>query len=113
VCSRGNPFIIQAPQIKLHNFVIKQLADNEVSARLLQALVNGGRCYKEFCNERFVQKKNKLSVTISKRNLPRLEDKAPTDTPVSTDSVSKNMKILATAQHDMIDNLKERGMSLE
>ena len=41
VCSRGNPFVVQAPGIKLHNFVTKQVAADEVSARLRQALENG------------------------------------------------------------------------
>ena len=51
VCNRGNPFIIEAPGIKLHNFVTKQLADDEVSVRLTQALVNSNRCYMEFRKE--------------------------------------------------------------
>ena len=109
VCNRGNPFIVQAPLIKLYNFVNKQLAGDEVSVRLLQALANGDRYYKEFRNERFVEKKCKLSVTITKRNLPRLADKSPSDRPIPSAVVSQ--KMLAAAQRD-INILKERGMSL-
>ena len=58
VCRKGNTFIIQAPGIKLHILVTKQLADDDVTARLLQALVNGNRCYKEFHKERFLDKKH-------------------------------------------------------
>ena len=110
VCNRGNPFIIQAPGIKLHNFVTKQLADEEVSARLLQALENGNRCYKEFRKERFLEKTKKLSATITKRNLPCLDYKSSSGVQVSTTAVSQNM--LAVAQRD-IDIVTERGMSLE
>ena len=96
VCNRGNPFIVQAPLIKLHTFVNKQLAGDEVSVRLLQALANGDRYYKEFRNERFVEKQWKLSVTITKRNLPRLGDKSPSDRPVPSAVISQ--KMLAAAQ---------------
>lgn len=105
VCNRGNPFIIEAPGINLHNFLTKQLADDEVSMRLTQALVNGNRCYMEFRKERFLEKKTKLSVTISKRNLPRLDYKPPTETSASAVVVSQ--MILAAAQRD-IDIVKER-----
>ncbi len=110
VCGRGNPFIVQAPGIKLHNFVTKQLADDAVAIRLLHALENGDRCYKEFRKERFLEKNTKLSATISKRNLPRLDYKSSAETPVTTAVVSQ--KTLAAAQRD-IDIVKERGMSLE
>ena len=70
VCNKGNPIIVQAPLIKLPNFVNKQLAGDEVSVRLVQALANGDCYYKEFRNERFVENKCKLSVTITTRNLP-------------------------------------------
>ena len=78
--------------------------------RLLQALANGDRYYKEFRNKRFVEKKCKLSVAITKRNLPRLGDKSPSDRPIPSAVVSQ--KMLAAAQRD-IDILKERGMLLE
>ena len=95
VCNRGNPFIVQAPLIKLHNFVNKQYTGDEESMRLLQVLANDGRYYKEFRNERFVKKYN-LSVTNTKRNLPRLGDKATADPPVPSAVVSQ--KMLAAAQ---------------
>ena len=110
VCSRGNPFIIQAPGIKLHNLFTKQIAEDEMSVRLHQALVNGDRCYQEFRQKRFLEKKSKLSATISKRNLPRLDSKSSSETSVFTMDTSQ--KTLAAAQHD-IDIVKERGMSLE
>ena len=73
VCSRGNPFIIQLPGIKLHNFITKQIAHDEVSMRLCQVLRNGESCYKEFHKERFLDRTKKLSATISKRNLPGMD----------------------------------------
>ncbi len=106
VSNRGNPFIIQAPGIKLHNFVTKQLADDAVATRLLQALENGDRCYKEFRKERFLEKNTKLSATFSKRNLPRLDYKSSAETPVTTAVVSQ--KTLAAAQRD-IEIVKRNG----
>jgi hypothetical protein len=110
VCSRGNPFVVPVPGIKLHNFVTKQLADVEVSVRLRQALQNGDSCYKEFRKERFLEKTKKLSATISKRSLPTMDYKVPTESTVSATPVSP--KSLAAAQRS-IDILKQRGMSLE
>ena len=46
VCNRDNPFIVQAPLFKLHNFVNKQLAGDKESMHLLQSLVNGDRYIK-------------------------------------------------------------------
>ena len=110
VSNKGNPFIIEVPGVKLHNFVTKQVADEEVSMRLLQALENGDHYYKQFRNERFLMKTKKLSATISKRNMPQLDYKSPSKTPVSNVAISQN--VIATAQRH-IDIMKERGMSLE
>jgi hypothetical protein len=110
VSSRGNPFIIEAPGLKLHNFVTKEVADDAVSMRLCQALQNGDNFYQEFRKERFIEKKKKLSATISKRNLPQMNYKPSSENKVPGPTISQNM--LASAQRD-IDIVRERGMSLE
>ena len=46
VRDRGNPYIIQAPAIKLHNLITKQLADDDVAVRLLHIEANGDRLVK-------------------------------------------------------------------
>ena len=110
VSSRGNPFIIEAPGIKLHNFVTKELADDEVSSHLCQALHNGNKFYQEFRKEHFVEKKKKLSATISNWNLPQLDYKPFSEKRVPGPTISQNM--LAAAQWD-IDIVREQGMSQE
>ena len=110
VSSRGNPYIIPLPGIKLHNFVTKQIAHDDVSARLRHALVNGHKCYQEFRKERFLDKKKKLSATISKRNLLTMDYNPHNETTAPAACVSD--KILAAAQRN-IDILKQRGMSME
>lgn len=110
VNGKGNPYIIEVPGIKLHNLVTKQLADKEVALRLLQLQENGDRLIKEFRNERFLQKTKKLSATISKRNLPKMDFK-PSPT-ISTTLNTVSSKMIAAAQRE-IEIIKERGMSFK
>lgn len=56
---RGNPYIIKAPAIKLHNLITKQLTLDDVAVRLLHLRVNGDELVRDFRRERFVEKTKK------------------------------------------------------
>ena len=107
---RGNHYLFQAPFIKLHNLITGLLADDAVARRLLHLMENGDRLVKEFRNEQFVLKKNKLSFTISKRNLLQLDYNRVSE--METSAVIISAKMTAAAQRD-IDIAKERGMDIE
>ena len=107
---KGNPYIIQAPIIRLHNIITKQLTSDMVKERLLQLQKNGNKFVKEFRKERFVLKSAKLAATISKRNLPQMDFKPKSDMPLNQNIVSP--KVLATAQRD-VDIAKDRGVDLD
>ena len=110
--ARDNPYIIEAPGIKLHNLITKQLADEAVTMRLLHLRENGDRLVKEFRNERSILK-NKLSFTIAKRCLPQLDyrpDLAKHASISTTASIGPRM--IAATQRD-IDISKERGLTVE
>ena len=76
---KGNPYITQAPGIRLHSIITKQLTVEEVKVRLLQIQENGDKVVQEFRKERLIDKTHKLSVTISKRNLPYMDFKPTSD----------------------------------
>ena len=107
---KGNPYITQAPGIRLHSIITKQLTVEEVKVRLLQIQENGDKVVQEFRKERLIDKTHKLSVTISKRNLPYMDFKPTSDMTSNQNLIAP--KVLAAAQRD-IDVSKERGINLE
>ena len=112
VKARENPSIIQQPTVPLYNFVTKQLVSDTTMMRLLNALEHGEAAYKAFRDERYVLKSKKLSVTISKLNLPSFNFyvyKEKTNTQITQSSVSS--KGIAAAQM-YIEIAVLRGMSL-
>ena len=76
-------------------------------------LDNGERVYRSYRQERLVEKIKKMSMTISKRKLPRFSDQ-PQMTPATIQKEKKNIwsKELAEAQQIM-DIAKERGMDIK
>ena len=51
---KGNPYITQAPGIRLHSIITKQLTVEEVKVRLLQIQENGNKVVQEFHKERLI-----------------------------------------------------------
>ena len=107
---KGNPYLIEAPDVRLHNVITKQLTEGKVKDRLLQMQQNGNTIVKVFRDERFVKKTVKLAATISRRNLPYMNFKPKSDKAVEENKVSH--KVLASVQRD-VDIAKERGLDLE
>ena len=87
--------------------------DKVVAASLLMCIDNGERVYRSYRQERLVEKVKKMSMTTSKRKLPRFTDQ-PQMTPATSQKEKKNIssKELAEAQKIM-DIAKERGMDIK
>ena len=114
VLERHNPYSVTANVVLPLDNVLSQLdADKVVAARLLMCLDNGERVYRSYRQERLVEKIKKMSMTISKRKLPRFSDQ-PQMTPAQIQKEKKNISSteLAEAQKIM-DIAKERGMDIK
>jgi hypothetical protein len=112
VKARENPFIVMAPNVKLYNFVKKQIVNDIVKARLLKALENGKASYQTFRNERYVAKSKKLSVTISKVNLPAFDSQGTTKKTSTEATKAVSTKDIASAQREA-EIATLRGLSPE
>ena len=114
VLERQNPYSMTANVVLLlHDVLTKLAVDKVVAASLLMCLDNGERVYRSYRQERLVEKIKKMSMTISKRKLPRFSDQ-PQMTPATSQKEKKNIssKELAEAQKIM-DIAKERGMDIK
>ena len=103
---RGNPYIIYAPGIKLHNLITKQLADDYVAVRhctfkqmVINWSANSGR------NGSWRRQKNSLPPDQSK-NLPQLDCKPNTEMATAPITVSSKMMTAA-------EIVRERGMPID
>ena len=74
ILARGNPYQTIA-STALHNFTSAQKAPKESTGKILNFFEDGKQRYEKFRNERLVEKSNKLSHTITKRNMPKFEEK--------------------------------------
>ena len=111
---KGNPFVIIAPGIKLHNMVTKQMVHNlATTTRLLQVKANGERHLTLFMTERFLLRNKKISFPITKKQLPTMCLKEP-DIKSKNFTTGKHVpgKAEAAAQR-CIDTARDRGMPLE
>ena len=114
VLERHNPYSVTSNVVlPLDNVLTKLVVDKVVAASLLMCLDNGERVYCSYRHERLVEKIKKMSMTISKRKLPRFSDQ-PQMTPATSQKEKKNIssKELAEAQKIM-DIAKERGMDIK
>ena len=111
VSGRRNPFVIVEPNdsIKLHNFITKQTATTEVSRCLLQLFTEGTKHYDEFKQEQFIERRKKLSGTISRRYLPQMDYIPPCHGGSAEDECASGAAV-AEAQHE-IDIARQRGLS--
>ena len=105
VLERQNPYSVTS------NVVLP--LDNVLTQLLMCLDNNGERVYRSYRQERLVEKIKKMSMTISKRKLPRFSDQ-PQMTPATSQKEKKNIssKELAEAQKIM-DIAKERGMDIK
>ena len=109
--NKGNPYNLKTGVfVKMQNLLTRQLIDEEVTRRHLKLIENGDKLVKEIRMERFVQKKKKLSHTISKRSMPRMDFKPNHSSLLAPTLITT--KMVAEAQRE-IDIAKERGMSVE
>ena len=114
VLERQNPYSVTSNVVlPLDNVLTKLAVDKVVAASLLMCLDNGDRVYRSYRQERLVEKIKKMSMTISKRKLPRFSDQ-PQMTPATSQKEKRNIssKELAEAQKIM-DIAKERGMDIK
>ena len=101
-------FLNQSPPVKMHHLISKQLIDEGIARRYLEVLANGDKLVKELRKERYVDKSRKISHTINRRNMPRMDLKEKKPSLVAPVEVTP--KMIAAAHRD-IDIAKERGMS--
>ncbi len=112
VKARENPFIVVAPHVPLYNIVTKHIVNDIVKARLLKALENGDIAYRQFRDERYVVRSKKLSVTISKVNLPAFDSQCTTKTNTVPTRTAVSAQDIASAQREA-EIATLRGMSPE
>lgn len=109
--SNQNPysprFLNQSPSVKMQHLLSKQLIDEGIAKRYLEMLENGDKLVKELRKERYVDKSRKVSYTITRRNMPRMDLKEKKTSLAAPVEVTAQM--IAAAQRD-IDIAKERGM---
>ena len=74
ILARGNPYQTTATTA-LHNFTSAQKVPKESAEKILNFFEDGKQRYEKFRNERLVEKSKNLSHTITKRNLPKFEEK--------------------------------------
>ena len=112
--ARQNPFSVTAVHVPLHNLVTNEIVASKIAARLLTALESGEKVYQEYRKERFVQKRVKLSGTISKMSLPYFNTQSCMDTKSAAKPIKATItaKHVANAVHD-VDIAKERGKPLD
>jgi hypothetical protein len=86
----------KAPGVKLHNFVTKQVATEELASRLRFVLENGNYYYPEFRKDRFIEKTTNFLPTFQSEIFPQLDYKpACADSTISNSVLSA--KMLASA----------------
>ena len=74
ILARGNPYQTTATAA-LQNFTSVQKVPKESAEKVLNFFEDGKQRYEKFRNERLVEKSKNLSHTITKRNLPKFEEK--------------------------------------
>jgi len=83
ILSRENPFSVTL-EPRLHNILSQQIMTEEIRKDLLNLFENGNESYLEFRENRFIQKKEKLSDVIHRHNIKTFvsirKDKAKTQT---------------------------------
>ena len=83
ILSRENPFSVTL-EPRLHNILNQQIMTEEIRKDLLNLFENGNESYLEFRENRFIQKKEKLSDVIHRHNIKTFvsirKDKAKTQT---------------------------------
>ena len=70
IIARQNPFIIDGTRIPLHNIRTKQPAGAHVKETILSVPVDEQKSYKQYREERYVQKVKKISDTLAIKILP-------------------------------------------
>ena len=73
VKARVNPFnipVLDVPPVPLYNFVTNLKVNEVFSIRILNVMENGEKVHKALRQERFIEKKVKLTDTIHRQNLP-------------------------------------------
>lgn len=103
--SHHNPF--EKEDQKLCNIFTQELVDSENCAALLNIFENSCDLYKEFLNERFVEKLKSLSDTIPKIKLPNFktlsEDQSDSNKNVSIKKeLKEGHKIIEIAKENLI-----------
>ena len=74
ILARGNPYQTTATTA-LHNFTRAQKIPKESAENILDFFEDGKQRYEKFRNERLMEKSKNLSHIITKRNLPKFEEK--------------------------------------
>ena len=101
-------FLNQSPPVKMHHLISKQLIDEGIAKRYLEMLENGDKLVKALRKERYEDKSRKISYTINRRNMPRMDLKEKKKSIVAPVEVTP--KMLAAGHRDK-DIAMARGMS--
>ena len=108
ISTRGNPYSCSATT-QLHNFTSGQVVPLE-TFRLASFLIHSKEEYLKFRTERFTSKTKLLSDTITKVNLPKMNEPKH-QAKSSSQNVNDVTKYLGQAQRD-IDVARSRGISM-
>ena len=113
VKARKNPYsITPGAYIPLNHWLTGIKVNEAVAQHLLKVTENGERVYKDYRQERIVEKLKKISARIPRRNLPQFGSLPQKDCTTIEEKQELSAKAIAKAQKNM-EILCERGMELK